>query len=522
MVNLYFFLDFPQHFRNLWNDRQMSPDFFVPPPNEFICSNFDIVHKPPVGRSTTTNVISLPERIYVDNMELWYKLDEKYLLPHGFISCYLLSPKSYKSARNIVLTSLYSMTVKHYLTEKLYPALCAGLGYSISAAEKGLLIKLSGYNEKLPLLLDIIAKELSEIASQIEPSVFETYREQCKRNGYNNLINSKFVNRDCRLTIVEEQHHFSFAQYYETEKITFDDLLSFAKSFTQELKVKMMVLGNFEKSEAVDIARTFKENLKYTTIDDPLSRARKIPSDRQHVLYIKSPLPNDKNSTITNYYQIGESTIQTQCLIELVEKIMEEPIFNLLRTKEQLGYAVSCSHRANNGILGFSVTLQVQEEKHSTVAVNERIEKFLREDFQSVIANLTDEEFDTVQSSLIKLKKMDEVEMETENNRLWSEITSDEYLFTRFDMEAEMIGRLKKQQVSDFFVNVLLNSPKLSIQVIGNKGSELDAEDTGVGMPIMNILKNQTENENDHVIVDVIEFTNQLQMFDACRTVVDL
>lgn len=488
----------------------------MPPPNEFICTNFDIIHKP---SDVSSNEVKLPVKIEENDIELWYKLDEKFLLPHGYISCYLLSPRSYKSARNIVLTSLYSMTVKHYLTERLYPALCAGLGYTISAAEKGLLIKLSGYNEKLPLLLDIIAKELREIASRIEPSVFEMYREQCKRNGYNNLINSKFFNRDCRLSIVEEQHHFSFSQFNEADNITFDEVVNFANTFHNELDVKMMVLGNFKKSEAIDIARTLKENLKYTAINDPLSRARKIPSEKPNVLYIKSPMPNDKNSTITNYYQIGASSIKLQCLIEFVEKLMEEPLFDILRTKEQLGYAISCSHRANNGILGFSLTLQIQEEKFTTVAVNERIEKFLREDFVTVLNKLTDEEFETVQSSLIKLKKMQEVEMETENNRLWSEITSSEYLFTRFDLEAEMINRFKKQDVVDFYINSLLKASKLSIQVIGNKGSESD-EDTGV--PILKVLENQTGCDDDNVITDIIEFKNQLELFDAYRTVVDL
>jgi nardilysin len=281
----------------------------------------------------------------------------------------------------------------------------------------------------------------------------------------------------------------------------------------------MMVHGNFKKSEAVEIARAFKENVKFTYIDVSRSRSRKIPTDQASVLYIKSPMPNDKNSTITNYYQIDKSTVKLQCLIEFVEKLMEEPLFDILRTKEQLGYAVECSHRANNGILGFSLTLQIQEEKHTTVSVNERIEKFLRDDFFNALNKLTDEEFETVQGSLIKLKKMDEVEMETENNRLWSEITTNEYLFTRFDMEAEMLGRFTKQDVRDFYVNVFLKAPKLSIQVIGNKGSEVD-EDTGV--PIMKVLGNQNGSEEDNVISDVIEFRNQLELFEAYQTVVDL
>lgn len=492
----------------------------MPIENEFICSKFDIVHKP--QRDPENNDVSLPERINgIDKIELWYKLDQKFLLPHGFINCYLVSPKSHASARSIVLTSLYSMIVKHYLSEKLYPALCAGLGYSISAAEKGLLIKLSGYNEKLPLLLDIIAKELREIVNQIEPSVFETYREQCKRNGYNNLIDSKFFNRDCRLSILEEQHHFSFEQYKMADVVQMTDLVEFARAFSDELNVKMLVLGNFTKSEAVEIGEKFKENLKFAEIEDKKSRARKIPTDQPSALFIKSPLPNDKNSTITNYYQIGKCTIKLQCLIEFVEKLMEEPLFDILRTKEQLGYSVACSHRVNHGICGLSVTLQVQEDKHTTIAVNDRIEKFLREDLKDVLDKMTDDEFETVQNSLIKLKKMEEVEMESENNRFWAEITSSEYLFTRLDMEAEMIGRFNKQDIQQFYQEVVLKSPKLSIQVIGIKGDEIDEVVATNAVPVLKFLDVKAVG-NENVISNINEFKNSLELYEEHCTIVDL
>lgn len=169
------------------------------------------------------------------------------------------------------------------------------------------------------------------------------------------------------MTIVEEQHDFCYDRYLLNDSIKFEELVEFAREFPNELKIKMMVLGNFEESTAIEIANKLNENLQCKPIADEssiLPRCRKIPSGA-HVLYVKSLLPNDKNSTITNFYQIGNSTIKTQCLIEFAEKLMEEPLFDILRTKEQLGYSVSCSHRVNNGIVGFSVTLQLQVRKKS-------------------------------------------------------------------------------------------------------------------------------------------------------------
>jgi len=44
--------------------------------------------------------------------------------------------------------------------------------------------------------------------------------------------------------------------------------------------------------------------------------------------------------------------------------MMEEPVFDILRTKEQLGYDVYPTLRDTFGILGFSVTVNCQAGKH--------------------------------------------------------------------------------------------------------------------------------------------------------------
>lgn len=42
---------------------------------------------------------------------------------------------------------------------------------------------------------------------------------------------------------------------------------------------------------------------------------------------------------------------------------MEEPLFDVLRTKEQLGYSVFNMMRYTFGVLGYSVTVNCQADK---------------------------------------------------------------------------------------------------------------------------------------------------------------
>lgn len=135
-----------------------------------------------------------------------------------------------------------------------------------------------------------------------------------------------------------------------------------------------------------------------------------------------------------------------------------------------------------------------------------------------MLEDLSDEEFEANKISLIKLKKLDDVEMESENNRHWFEITSSEYIFDRLDKEAEMIGKLTKQEVQDFYKNVMLKSPKLSIQVIGNKDSEIDDEQQEDDqLMLLKILQIDRKN-GENVIKDVGEFRDSLKFYEPWST----
>jgi secreted Zn-dependent insulinase-like peptidase len=109
--------------------------------------------------------------------------------------------------------------------------------------------------------------------------------------------------------------------------------------------------------------------------------------------------------------------------------------------------------------------VQSQEDKNPTTVVEKRIEKFLHENMSAILDKMTDEEFETVQTALIKLKNMVEVELESEVNRHWSEITSREYIFNRLQLEAQMIAQLTKQDVVNFYKEHVIakNVRKLTI-----------------------------------------------------------
>lgn len=226
---------------------------------------------------------------------------------------------------------------------------------------------------------------------------------------------------------------------------------------------------------------------------------------------------NDKNSIVTNFYQLGESSVRKQCLIEFLVKIMEEPLFNILRTQEQLGYSVDCSERDNCGILGIAITIQSQQNKNPATAVEKRMDKFMMTDVKALVEGLTDDNFTVVQEALIKLKSIVDIDLESEVNRYWGEIVSNDYLFNRLELEAQMLATITKNDVLEFYrsnIN-LTNQKKLSVQVVGTTSEEIEADH--LVTPVLQLILDEAENDVN-TIEDMDKFRNSLFLYPVTLT----
>ena len=97
-----------------------------------------------------------------------------------------------------------------------------------------------------------------------------------------------------------------------------------------------------------------------TKFQVPHISVNKIPDEKTKFLRVDGFNPKNNNSLITNYYQLGLGSMHKYMLLEVGCQIMEEPVFDTLRTKEQLGYSVFSMLRNTHGIIGLSITVNTQ------------------------------------------------------------------------------------------------------------------------------------------------------------------
>ncbi len=69
----------------------------------------------------------------------------------GYIIFQLITPLVNKSAKNLVLFDFLATILEHNLTEIGYEADTAQLEYTLKTEESGLVMKMNGFNDKLPV-----------------------------------------------------------------------------------------------------------------------------------------------------------------------------------------------------------------------------------------------------------------------------------------------------------------------------------------------------------------------------------
>ncbi|XP_061680733.1 LOW QUALITY PROTEIN: nardilysin-like [Syngnathoides biaculeatus] len=468
--------DIPPEWAQRWaSDLDVNPELHLPAANKFIASDFALR---PSDRPDT----EFPVKILDDERGcLWYKKDNKFKIPKAYIRFHLISPMIQKSPENVVLFDLFVNILAHNLAEPAYEADVAQLEYKLVAGEHGLLIKLRGFNHKLPLLLKLLVEHIADFSS--DAGVFAMFSEQLKKAYFNVLIKPDRLGKDVRLLILERSR-WSLIEKYRAVAAgpTLGDLLAFVDELKAELYAEGLVQGNFTAAESEEFLHYFTEGLRYRPLsaEVPVSfRVVELPVGH-HLCKVKSLNKGDANSEVTVYYQSGLKNLREHALMELLVMHMEEPCFDFLRTKETLGYHVYPTCRNTSGVLGFSVTVETQASKFSTEFVESKVEEFLQR-FGERLSALSDEAFETQVTALVKLKECEDAHLGEEVDRNWFEVLTRQYLFRRLDMEISALKGFTREVLLSWFAEHRRAGRKLSVHVAGFGAEEGDPPEPDPG-----------------------------------------
>ncbi|XP_047116668.1 nardilysin-like isoform X1 [Schistocerca piceifrons] len=459
--------DIPTEWIENWKNQEPHTSFDLPEPNMFLPTDFEIVeHDDPVPGA--------PVCIRADDWtEVWYRPDDKFNKPLTYIYCSVSSPMASISACNYVMLELFVKIFNRHVAEDLYPAEVVGMKTVITAKPRGIVIKIDGYSHKLhQLILELIARNLASYEDMLNESVCDTMLEELKKAYFNEFVKPSALNRDLRFSVLVHNYWTNLEKYTAADSVTFLKLKDFVSEMLNNLYVQVLIQGNYSEKQALDISDVLISSLpcKIPVPGNAIrARVREVAVGKFSCA-VPSFNDDDTNSIVTNYYQLGPIDLKSSCLLEIIVMLMQEPLFNILRTKKQLGYDVSCSYLDTFGMLGFCISVYFQAYKFTSTHIAEEIESFLN-GFMKHLKKLKLNDFEKVRDAVIVQKQCVDLQLKDEVERNWFEIASGDFLFNRWCKEIEYLQQIQFPDVIHWFERTVVSgsSRRLSIQVVGCK-----------------------------------------------------
>jgi secreted Zn-dependent insulinase-like peptidase len=187
-----------------------------------------------------------------------------------------------------------------------------------------------------------------------------------------------------------------------------------------------LIHGNVAKEDA-HIARNSLLNLFDVSGGAVLARKQYPPQSVLRIPLVETPNlivvpslnPHEPNTTCEVYIQVGKDNLRNRVLMDLLMHMMDNPMYDQIRTQDQFGYDVHCDVRWTYGIIGciFHVTTNVK----TSMEVVERIDKFLM-DYRAHLVKMSETDFYEHLVGLAKQKLDMFNALAEETDCLWSEI----------------------------------------------------------------------------------------------------
>lgn len=263
-----------------------------------------------------------------------------------------------------------------------------------------------------------------------------------------------------------------FEQFYELNK----------KNLSSG-KFEWFVTGNLTPEQAVDLTekpeKVFKniENGEFEMLQHVNELVQiqpvNIPKSTTLNYIIQAKDKDNVNSCVLSYFQKGEDTMEAKIMNEVVFQYLNEPTFDQLRTKEQLGYIAASFGIPVRLIEGGGFI--VQSAVGSPEYLISRIDSLL-DTHREEVKTVSDEYFKQMVNSVIDNKKQKDLSLREETRRLGYEIMSHQYEFDRKEKEIKLLKELTKEEFIEYFYDLFYNEPKrLNIHLLANQ--HLDSQE---------------------------------------------
>lgn len=412
-------------------------------------------------------------------LKLWHMQDRTFLRPIAELRVAVFSNRINENALHRACTELVVQLCADALTETVYMASLCELGSSIESSEVGFGFRINGFDDKLLQLFKVVFGRLLSFRGRtaqdglpdgIEDARFSACVEMLQRKYQNSGMDSASLASSARVRCICPGSWSPEQKAEAIKDLQLPKFVEVAASVVQNLSIHALFHGNVDSSEAKAAANLIEGMLK-DSVGSVLPKKKFYYQYVSQVPFVQTPilvtLPSKDlesgNTAVEVYFQVGKDNILDRVVMDMLIHLMEEPLYDQLRTKEQFGYRVSCDTRWTSGVMGMKFAVVTSTK--SATATTERIDKFL-EDFRKDLAEMKADDFmeNLVALAKNKLEMFHSLAEETSN--FWAEIRDCRYDWEVNRREALTLRGITKEMVLNGFDKWLNPSAKRRIIVV--------------------------------------------------------
>jgi len=448
-------------------------ELHLPHRNEFIPTKLNVEKREVEEPAKAPKLIRNDEGV-----RTWWKKDDQFWVPKANVFITLRTPLVSASLANTVKTKLYCELVKDALVEYSYDAEIAGLDYDFGTFSEGLDIQVSGYNDKMSVLLEKVLTSVRDL--EVKPDRFKVVKERLLR-GYRNWDFQQPFRQvgDFTRWLGAENGWINEEKLAELPHLTPEDISTFFPQLLRQLHIEVLAHGNLYKEDALKLTDLTESVLKPRTLPQSQWRVRRnliLPEGSDFTFSRVLGDPANVNHCIEYTLHVGSAADQVlRAQLLLLAQMTDEPGFDQLRTKEQLGYIVFTGVRVAATTIGYRVIIQ---SERSPEYLEKRIDAFLAQ-FGKSLKDMSTDAFESHKSSLIN-KRLEKLKnLGQESTRFWTHISTEYLDFVQNENDVAHLRVLTKKDLINFFDHYINpTSParaKLSIHMI----AQLSAKSIG-------------------------------------------
>ncbi|MEE3189312.1 MAG: insulinase family protein, partial [Pseudomonadota bacterium] len=349
-----------------------------------------------------------------------------------------------------VLARLYARTVTEALNTYSYPASLAGLNYRLSATSEGLEIAVSGYFDKLPVLLEQIFTEMKNM--NISNEQFERYQASLIRALENNL-----KARPYQRTLADLKNWLIEPSFSDTDLLpvvkatTKEQLENFAAQLGNSITVTTYVHGTLSAESAAEIGTLTQKYYPANTEAKTDSKLLKAPAGQ----FQQSVTQDHPDKVMTLYLQGTDTSDVSRAEAGLLAQMISSPYYQYMRTEQQLGYIVFATAYPQKSVPGLLFIVQSPTATPEEMMNHSRI--FFR-DYEGKLETMSDEEFALFQEGLITRLTENPKNMGEKAANFWADLSTGRYTFDTRQAIADQVGNITKTQILNLYRRAVLNS----------------------------------------------------------------